>query len=177
MRLLRTELGEEVHLQCGGQLCRRSEGNVDVLVKHLGDVRTRHLHALRKLRLRHPQLLHPEQNAAKERRTNFINRLHSLQPTFTSILFPSPHFSQLAAPTLIQPTSGTGKMSNPVNHLILSKPLTLQLSIRLGRWLGVGVEPDPTTLRFAWLGKLLDQEIHSALDLLDVAFNNVNAVL
>ena len=69
---MRTQIGKEVHLQCGGQLRRRSEGNVDVLVKHLGDVRTRHLHALRKLRLRHPQLLHPEQNAAKERRTNFI---------------------------------------------------------------------------------------------------------
>ena len=72
MRLLRTELGEEVHLQCGGQFRRRSEGYVDVLVKHLRDVRTRHLHALSKLRLRHAELLHPEQNAAEERGTDFI---------------------------------------------------------------------------------------------------------
>ena len=69
---MRTELREEVHLQCGGQFRRRAEGNVDVLVKHLRDVRTRHLHALRKLRLRHAQLLHPEQDAAKERGTDFI---------------------------------------------------------------------------------------------------------
>ena len=48
------------------------------------DVRTRHLHPLSKLRLRHSQLLHPEQNAAEERGTDFINRLHSLQPTFGS---------------------------------------------------------------------------------------------
>ena len=69
---MRTQIGKEVHLQCGGQLRRRSEGNVDVLVKHLGDVRTRHLHALSKLRLRHPQLLHPEKDSTEERRTNFI---------------------------------------------------------------------------------------------------------
>ncbi len=74
MRLLRTELGEEIHLQGAGELRRRAEGYVDVLVKHLRDVRTRHLHALSKLRLRHAELLHPEQNAAEERRTNFINR-------------------------------------------------------------------------------------------------------
>ena len=73
-------------------------------MKHLRDVRTRHLHTLRKLRLRHPELLHPQQNAPKECRTDFINRLHSLQQTFTSILFPSPHFSHLAAPTLSQPS-------------------------------------------------------------------------
>ena len=64
MRLLRTELWEEVHLQCGGQLRRRAEGYVDVLMKHLRDVRTRHLHPLGKLRLRHAERLHPEQNAA-----------------------------------------------------------------------------------------------------------------
>ena len=74
MRLLRTELGEEVHLQGAGELRRRAEGYVDVLVKHLRDVRTRHLHALRKLRLRHPQLLHPEKDSAEERGTDFINR-------------------------------------------------------------------------------------------------------
>ena len=46
------QIGEEVHLQGAGELRRRSEGNVDVLMEHLGDVRTRHRHALRKLRLR-----------------------------------------------------------------------------------------------------------------------------
>ena len=74
MRLLRTELREEVHLQCGGQFRRCAEGYVDVLVKHLRDVRTRHLHPLRKLRLRHAQLLHPEKDAAEERGTDSVNR-------------------------------------------------------------------------------------------------------
>ena len=74
MRLLRTELGEEVHLQCGGQFRRRAEGYVDVLVKHFRAVRTRHLHPLRKLRLRHSQLLHPEKDAAETRGTDFIYR-------------------------------------------------------------------------------------------------------
>ena len=71
---MRTELGEEVHLQCGGQFRRRAEGYVDVLVQYLRDVRTRHLHALSKLRLRHAELLHPEQNAAEERGTDSVNR-------------------------------------------------------------------------------------------------------
>ena len=84
MRLLRAQIGEEVHLQGAGELRRRAEGNVDVQVEHLRDVRTRHLHALSKLRLRHSQLLHPEQNAAEERRTDFIYCIHSLQPTFGS---------------------------------------------------------------------------------------------
>ena len=69
---MRTELGEEVHLEGVGELRRSSEGNVDVLMKHLRDVRTRHLHALRKLRLRHPKLLHPMKDAAEERGTDFI---------------------------------------------------------------------------------------------------------
>ena len=85
MRLLRAQIREEVHLQGAGELRRRSEGYVDVLVKHLRDVRTRHLHALSKLRLRHAELLHPEQNAAKERRTDFIYCIHSLQLTFGSL--------------------------------------------------------------------------------------------
>ena len=81
---MRTQIGKEVHLEGVGELRRRSEGNVDVLMEHLRDVRTRHFHALRKLRLRHPQLLHPEQNAAEERGTDFIYCIHSLQPTFGS---------------------------------------------------------------------------------------------
>ena len=62
-------------------------------MEHLRDVRTRHLHALRKLRLRHPQLLHPEQYPPQKRRTDFINRLHSLQPTL--------HLNPLPKPTLL----------------------------------------------------------------------------
>ena len=85
MRHLRAQIGVEVHRQGAGELRRRSEGYVDVLVKHLRDIRTRHLHALRKLRLRHPKLLQPEQNAAEERRTDFIYCIHSLQPTFGSL--------------------------------------------------------------------------------------------
>ena len=54
-------------------------------MKHLRDVRTRHLHALSKLRLRDFKLLHPDQNAAKERRTDFIYCIHSLQPTSGSL--------------------------------------------------------------------------------------------
>ena len=72
MRLLRVQLREEVHLEGVGELRRRAEGDVDVLVQYLRDVRTRNLHAFRKLALRDPQLLHPEQDAAKERRTDFI---------------------------------------------------------------------------------------------------------
>ena len=69
---MRTELGEEVHFEGVGELRRRAERDVDVLMEHLRDVRTRHLHTLRKLRLRNAQLLHPEKDAAKERRTDFI---------------------------------------------------------------------------------------------------------
>ena len=61
---MRTELGEEVHLQCGGQFRRRAEGYVDVLVKHLRDVRTRHLHALREVGLGETELLHAQENLA-----------------------------------------------------------------------------------------------------------------
>ena len=72
--VLRAQIGEEVHLQGAGPFRRRAEGYVDVLMEHLRDVRTRHLHALRKLSLRHAELLHPEKDSAKERRTDFINR-------------------------------------------------------------------------------------------------------
>ncbi len=71
-RLLRTQLREEVHLEGIRQLGRRAKGEVDVLAQHLGDVWTRDVHPRRELRLRHPKLLHPKQNAAKECRTDFI---------------------------------------------------------------------------------------------------------
>ena len=74
LRLLRSQIGKEVHLQGAGELRRRAEGYVDVLVKHLRDVRTRHLHALRKLRLRHSQLLHPQKNSPKKDRPYVIYR-------------------------------------------------------------------------------------------------------
>ena len=74
MRLLRTQLREEVHPEGVGELRRRAEGYVDILMKHLRDVRTRHLHPLRKLALRNTQLLHPEKDAAEERRTDSVNR-------------------------------------------------------------------------------------------------------
>ena len=70
--VLRAQIGEEVHLQRIRQLCRGPEREVDVAREDLCYIRARHLHAPRELCLRHPQLLHPEQNAAKERRTNFI---------------------------------------------------------------------------------------------------------
>ena len=37
---MRAQIGEEVHLQGAGELRRRSEGNVDVLMEHLRDVRS-----------------------------------------------------------------------------------------------------------------------------------------
>ena len=73
---LRAEVGGEVHLEGAGELRRRTEGEVDVLVEHLRYVRTRHLHALRKLRLRYAQLLHPEKDAAEERGADMVNSLH-----------------------------------------------------------------------------------------------------
>ena len=57
-----------------GELRRRSEGYVDVLVKHLRDVRTRHPHLLRKPRLSLPQLLHPQKNSPKKGQPYVIYR-------------------------------------------------------------------------------------------------------
>ena len=74
--LLRTELGEEVHLECVRQLRRRAERDVYIRVENFRDVRTRHLHPLRELRLRDAQLLHPQQYTPQERRSYPINRLH-----------------------------------------------------------------------------------------------------
>ena len=76
---MRTQLGEEVHLERVGEFRRRAEGEIDILVQDLRDVRTRHLHPLRQLRLRHAQFLHPPQDAPQKRRAYSVNRLHELE--------------------------------------------------------------------------------------------------
>ena len=58
------EFGGEVHLECARELCRRAEGEVDVLVQHLRDVGTRDLHPLREVSLGDAQLLHAQENLA-----------------------------------------------------------------------------------------------------------------
>ena len=58
------EFGGEVHLESAGELGRSAEGEVDVLVQHLRDVRTRDLHALREVGLGEPELLHAQENLA-----------------------------------------------------------------------------------------------------------------
>ena len=74
-RFLRTQVRREVHLECVRKLGRRAEGEVHVLMEYFRDVRTRDVHPLREVRLRHAQLLHPEKNATKERRANMVNSL------------------------------------------------------------------------------------------------------
>ena len=74
---LRTEFGEEVHLEGVGELRRRAEGEIDVLMQHLRDVRTRHLHAPRKFCLRHAKLLHPPQYPPQKHRPNPVYRFHN----------------------------------------------------------------------------------------------------
>ena len=51
---LRLERREEIHLQGVCQLRRRPEREVHILMQHLCDVRPRHLHPPRQLRLRPP---------------------------------------------------------------------------------------------------------------------------
>ena len=75
---MRTQLGEEVHLERVREFRRRAEGEVDVPAQDLCDVRTRHLHPLRQLRLRHAQFLHPPQDAPEERRSDSIYDFHVL---------------------------------------------------------------------------------------------------
>ena len=74
--LLRTQLGEEIHLERVRELRRRAEGEVHVLVQHLRDVRPRDLHPPRELRLRDAKLLHPQQYPPQERRSYPVNRFH-----------------------------------------------------------------------------------------------------
>ena len=85
---LRTEIREEVHLQGIRELRRRAEREVDVLPQNFRDVRPRHMHPRRELRLRHAKLLHPPQYPPQKRRPDFIYRLHSPRATFIrAILF------------------------------------------------------------------------------------------
>ena len=69
------QTGNEVHFKSTGQFRRRSEGEVHVLPKDLGDVGLGDLHALGKLGLVHAQLLHPAENAAQERRCDMVKSL------------------------------------------------------------------------------------------------------
>ena len=85
----RTEFGEEVHLKRVGEFRRRAEREVHVLPQHLRDVRARHLHAPRQIRLRHPQLLHPPENPSQKRRANSIYRLHRPSSYKPKSVFPN----------------------------------------------------------------------------------------
>ena len=73
---LRTQIRKEVHPEGVRELCRRAEGEVHILAEDLRDVRARDLHAMRKLRLRHAQFLHPQQYPPQKRRSDTINRLY-----------------------------------------------------------------------------------------------------
>ena len=75
-RFLRTEIREEVHPQGICELRRRAEREVDILPQHFRDVRPRHVQPRRKLRLRHPELLHPPEYPPQKRRSNMVNRFH-----------------------------------------------------------------------------------------------------
>ena len=70
------EFRREIHLQRPRELGRRAEGEVDVLAQHLGDVGTRHLHAIRELGLGNAKLLHAQENLPQEHRTDMVNDLH-----------------------------------------------------------------------------------------------------
>ena len=75
---LRAEFGEEVHLECVRKFGGRAEREVHVLVQNLRDVRTRYLHALREIRLRHAKLLHPEKDSTEEGGAYAVDGGHSL---------------------------------------------------------------------------------------------------
>ena len=63
---LRTEVGEEVHLECVRKLGGRAERKVDVLVQDFRDVWAGDFHALCEVRLRDAQLLHAEKDSAEK---------------------------------------------------------------------------------------------------------------
>ena len=64
---------KEIHFQGVRQLRRRPEREVHILMQHLRDVRPRHLHPPRQLRLRNPQLLHAQQNLPQKSRSYFVD--------------------------------------------------------------------------------------------------------
>ena len=70
------EFGDEVHLECAGELGRSAEGEVDILAQHLGDVGARDLHALREVGLGEPKLLHAQEDLAQECRADMVDCLH-----------------------------------------------------------------------------------------------------
>ena len=72
------QLGEEVHFEGAGELRRRAEGDVDVALQHLRDVRARDVHPLRERGLIQPQLLHPLQHLPEEERADSIDAAHSV---------------------------------------------------------------------------------------------------
>ena len=74
--LSRAKFREEVHLERVGELRRRAEREVHVLVQHLRDVRSRDLHPLRQFRLRYAQLLHPPEYPPQKRRADMVNCGH-----------------------------------------------------------------------------------------------------
>ena len=74
-----SQFREEVHFKRMGELRRRAEGEVHVLPEHLRDVGLGNLHALRKLRLVDAHGFHPQENLAKERRSNPVNRTHEIK--------------------------------------------------------------------------------------------------
>ena len=67
------EVGEEVHLEGVGQLCRGAEGEVDVAGEDLGHVRARDVHAAGELGLADAQLLHAAENLPQKCRTNMVD--------------------------------------------------------------------------------------------------------
>ena len=70
------EFGGEVHLERAGELGRGAEGEVDVLVQHLRDVRARDLHALSEVGLGDAKLLHAEKNLPQEGRADMVYGFH-----------------------------------------------------------------------------------------------------
>ena len=70
------EFGGEVHLERAGELRGGTEGEVDVLAKHLHDVRPRDIHPLGELSLVDAQLFHPPEYATKEGRADMVDCGH-----------------------------------------------------------------------------------------------------
>ena len=69
-----------------GELRRGAEGEVHVLPQHLRDVGLGDLHAPRELRLVDAHPLHPQENPAKKRRTDMVNRSH-LEKSFAPVAY------------------------------------------------------------------------------------------
>ena len=70
------QLWEEIHFKGLGEPGGRAEGEVHVLVQHLGDVGLGDLHALGELGLIDAELLHPAKNAPEKCRANMVDGSH-----------------------------------------------------------------------------------------------------